>query len=698
MADTSVAVTAGSGTNIDTRTESTNGNHRQVVVLGDPSTNAGVAPVDATSGLKVDLGADNDVTVTGTVDLGATDNAVLDTIAAKDFATQTTLSAINTKLTSGTVIGDVNLGATDNAVLDAIAASLAGTLTVTGGGGGVEYTEGATDATITGSAAMMEVAADTLQPIQGTVVGGLLVNLGTNNDVTVTGTVDLGATDNAVLDTIAAKDFATQTTLAAMNAKMVSGTDIGDVTINNASGAAAVNIQDGGNSITVDGTVAVSGTVTVGSHAVTNAGTFLVQNNAATPAGTNNIGDVDVLTVNGVAPAFGTGLRGATVQRVTIATDDSVPVTGTFWQATQPVSLASVPSHAVTATDLDIRNLVNTDVVTAELSAVDNAVLDTIAAKDFATQTTLAAMNAKMVSGTDIGDVTINNASGASAVNIQDGGNTITVDGTVAVTNAGITTIAGAVSGTEMQVDVLTMPTVTVNSHAVTNTGTFAVQATGTVDLGATDNAVLDAIAASVAAIDTDTSTIITNTGAATTALQIMDDWDNAASDGASVSGDVAHDTADAGEPVKVGGVATVTEQTAVSATGDRVNASFTSTGKQIQMPYTTPEYIVSGAITSAMTGTTSTSLVAAPAAGLRNYLTTIIVSNAHATIGTDVVIQDGSGGTTLLTIPAAAVYGGAVITLPTPLRQPTTATAIYCANVTTGASTKVSAVGWKGI
>jgi hypothetical protein len=36
------------------------------------------------------------------------------------------------------------------------------------------------------------------------------------------------------------------------------GVDIGDVTINNATGGAAVNIQDGGNSITVDGTVAVS--------------------------------------------------------------------------------------------------------------------------------------------------------------------------------------------------------------------------------------------------------------------------------------------------------------------------------------------------------------------------------------------------------------------------------------------------------
>lgn len=40
----------------------------------------------------------------------------------------------------------------------------------------------------------------------------------------------------------------------------------------------------------------------------------------------------------------------------------------------------------------------------------------------------------------------------------------VPVSGTVAVTNAGITTIAGAVSGTEMQVDVLTMPTVTVTA------------------------------------------------------------------------------------------------------------------------------------------------------------------------------------------------------------------------------------------
>lgn len=45
---------------------------------------------------------------------------------------------------------------------------------------------------------------------------------------------------------------ATETTLSSINGKLVNGNDIGDVTVNNAAGASAVNIQDGGNSITVD--------------------------------------------------------------------------------------------------------------------------------------------------------------------------------------------------------------------------------------------------------------------------------------------------------------------------------------------------------------------------------------------------------------------------------------------------------------
>ncbi len=242
-------------------------------------------------------------------------------------------------------------------------------------------------------------------------------------------------------------------------------------------------------------------------------------------------------------------------------------------------------------------------------------------------------------------------------------------------------------------------------SLTVDNNGTFAVQSTNQansgVDIG--DVTINNAAGASAVNIQ-DGGNSITVDGTFWQATQPVSGTvtANAGTGTMAVSmatntplGTVAHDSADSGAPIKTGGRAVSAEITPVT-TGDRTDSIHDLAGKQVVMPYANNENFVSGAITTAMTGTTSTSLVAAPAAGLRNYITTIIVSNSHATVGTDVIIQDGSGGTTLLTIPAAAVYGGAVINLPVPLRQPTTATAIYCANVTTGASTKVSAVGYK--
>jgi hypothetical protein len=164
----------------------------------------------------------------------------------------------------------------------------------------------------------------------------------------------------------------------------------------------------------------------------------------------------------------------------------------------------------------------------------------------------------------------------------------------------------------------------------------------------------------------------------------------------ATVGGKAASGSAVVDNPVLNGGRAQSAEPTVV-ANGQAVDAAYDLAGKAIVLPYANPENFVSGVITTAMTGTTSTSLVSAPASGLRNYITACTVSNAHATVGTDMILQDGSGGTTIWNIPAAAVYGGAHITFPTPLRQPTTATALYVANVTTGASTKAACSGYKG-
>lgn len=176
--------------------------------------------------------------------------------------------------------------------------------------------------------------------------------------VPVSGTVtaNLSATDNAVLDAIEADTTTIAGDTTSIDAKIPAlGQALAAASVPVVLTAAQITTltpptpqTDALTDTQLRATAVPVSVASIPTHAVTNAGTFAVQNTAATPAGTNNIGDVDVLTVNGVAPAFGSGVRGATVQRVTIATDDSVPVTGTFWQATQPVSLASVPSHAVT--------------------------------------------------------------------------------------------------------------------------------------------------------------------------------------------------------------------------------------------------------------------------------------------------------------------------------------------------------------
>jgi len=119
MADSSVGITAGSGTSIDTRTEATNGHHRQVVVIGDPSTNAGVAPVDATSGLSV--------SVTNST-IAVTDNST--TLSVDDGGSTVSVDDGGSSLTiDGTVTA--NLSATDNAVIDSIDTSTQGILSDT---------------------------------------------------------------------------------------------------------------------------------------------------------------------------------------------------------------------------------------------------------------------------------------------------------------------------------------------------------------------------------------------------------------------------------------------------------------------------------------------------------------------------------------------------------------------------------------
>ncbi len=162
------------------------------------------------------------------------------------------------------------------------------------------------------------------------------------------------------------------------------------------------------------------------------------------------------------------------------------------------------------------------------------------------------------------------------------------------------------------------------------------------------------------------------------------------------MGGTAATNVAITANPVNMGAQAVTSENAAIT-TARQAQLVTDAVGKLIVLPYANPENFVSGDITSAMTGTTTTSLIAAPASGLRNYITQCTFANTHATVGTMMNLQDGSGGTTIYSAPAAPAFGGATITFPVPLRQPTTATALFVANVTTGANTFVSCSGYKG-
>lgn len=85
------------------------------------------------------------------------------------------------KISDGTDVADV-LDLTNSNPLTVAIVDGSGTQ-ITSFGGGTQYTEGDTDASITGTAMMMEGAANALVAAQGTAADGLLVNLGTNNDV-----------------------------------------------------------------------------------------------------------------------------------------------------------------------------------------------------------------------------------------------------------------------------------------------------------------------------------------------------------------------------------------------------------------------------------------------------------------------------------------------------------------------------------
>lgn len=217
-------------------------------------------------------------------------------------------------------------------------------------------------------------------------------------------------------------------------------------------------------------------------------------------------------------------------------------------------------------------------------------------------------------------NVGINNGAGASAVNIQDGGNSITVDGTVAATQSGTWNIG----------------TLTSITNAVTVSGTVTASNT---------------------------------------------------------SGDVANDSPDSGNPVKIGFKAdAVATLSGAVANGDRVDGVADRYGRQL-VAHIDPSMQVwrSAEYTSAQTGTN----IWVPTTGNRFVVTQINITTGGTTAGL-VTIWGAATGTTAYTpgtdqvffrgvlTPTANATPGALIQPPYPMFSDTTND---CLKITTSAA-----------
>jgi hypothetical protein len=531
-----------------------------------------------------------------------------DTIATDDIAgVKYQRVKISTGVDGSATDVDVGGGVEAAALRVTVASDSTGVLSVDDNGSTLSVDDGGGALTVDGTVA-----------VSGTVT----VDLSTNNDVTVTSGAITETNSGAIKTSVELIDDAVYTDGSGTPSKglAVMGTDGTNPQIVSTNATGHVNIADGGNTITVDGTVAAtqSGTWTVQPGNTANTTAWKVDASSVAVPITDNSGSLTV--DNGGTFA---------VQDSQVVADNAGFTDGTT--KVQPVGYIfdEVAGTALTEND-------------AAAARIDSKRAQVGVIEDATTRGQRAAVSA------------------AGAVKVDGSAATQPVSGTVAATQSGTWTVqpGNTANTTAWKVDgsAVTQPV----SYATTGSG----NATGALRVELANNG----------------TGVMGTVGTVTTVSTVT-------------GGGIAHDSADSGNPLKVGGKAGTADVTAVTD-GDRTDMRFDTLGHQVVRPYALHENLVSGA-TAAITDTTSTSVLPSAGASTRNYVTTILVTNSHATVGTLVTIKDGSGGTTLYAGYAAPVGGGFSVSFPTPLRG-SAATAVHAVCGTTGSNVYVSASGYK--
>jgi len=411
------------------------------------------------------------------------------------------------------------------------------------------------------------------------------------------------------------------------------------------------------------------------------------------------------------------GIAGAEFQRVKVSLGaegtavDAVAGAGVVDTGTQRITLAS-DDPAVAALQI-LDNAISGSEMQVDIVAALPAGANTIgtvnlsAAQTLATVTTVDAVTAitnALPAGTNnIGDVDV--ASSALPTGAATSANQSTVIGHLDGVEGLLTTIDAdtgnlggiltsvqlidnAISGSEMQVDIVGGGIAGATEDAVASGA-----AEGVLGIVVRDDAL-----ATLTPVDGDyTAQRVNARGATWVALDSTVAQTVTLAAGTATNeivGDAAHDAAIAGNPVRIGARALSADYTAV-ATGDTADLIASLLGKLVTLPYALPASTWSYASPAAVADTSDDEAKAAGAAGVRHYITSLQVINADATVGTEVVIKDGS--TVLFRGYAAAVGGGVSARFDPPLRG-TAATAVNVANITTSAETYFNLQGYSAI
>lgn len=736
---------------------------------------------DAGGTLSVDDGGgsltvDGTVSVSGTVTVGShavtnagtfavqVDGSALTALQLIDdyvFADDAAFTLASSKVAMVGAIRDDSLSTLTAVEGDAVPlrVSSTGALHVTGGGGGTEYNEGDTDASITGSAILWEDTGDTLRAVSAAKplpigdAGGSLTVDGSLTSVTTVSTVTslsqfagqaitlgAGAVAAGTLRTTLASDDPAVTSLSTLTAvDYMLGTDFSNVfgtasliiatqadntanTQDTIATSALGYVFDGttwdrmrgdstdgllvnlgsNNDVTVtSGNIivdSITGTVTVGTHAVTQSGTW-------------NIGTVTTLTgTTTLTPGTGATNLGKAIDTAAGATDTGVAVL-----AVRDDALSSLTP-------------IEGDYVPMRTDA--NGALWVIPSGTVTVTGTGGTFPVTDSGGTltvDDGGTTLSIDDGGGNISIDDGGNSITVDGTITATiAAGATTIAKAedvasadadvgvpamavrkatpanTSGTDGDYEFLQMSAGRLWASVVVDTAlpagtnaigklaansgvdigdvdvTSVVPGTGATNLGKAEDAahttgdvgvmalsVRQDTAAALGGTDADYQPLITDangrlhTIAAIAASQTLATVTTVTTVSTLTGGGVAHDAADSGNPIKVGARATASLAGATMvAAADRSDLICGTDGALIVRTGYSLEDVVQERTTNTDGASTAfSSGLGAPGSGVRLWITGVTIANSSASFCT-VDLRDGSAGSVLWTLPVPATGG----------------------------------------